>query len=341
MIARNRIIHGDALKVLKTLPDKIVDCCVTSPPYYGLRDYGIDGQIGLEATPEAYTQRLVAVFHEVYRVLKNEGTLWLNLGDSYSGSGKGAGNNPENVKKYKQGTNRGLIGAAAITKAGWGECKPKDLIGIPWLLAFALRADGWFLRQEIIWSKPNAMPESVRDRPTRAHENIFLFSKSKQYYYDYQAIQEPCLDGDPNMPRGSKGVLGNRNGGTRKKAGHGRRHAGFNDRYFDGSRRVLRNKRSVWEVATQPVKEAHFATFPPELIRPCIRAGCPVGGIVLDTFMGAGTTAVVALEEGREYLGIELNEKYINEIAEPRITATERAGIIDFGVSDDCIERNE
>lgn len=321
MIARNRIIHGDALTVLKTLPSNTVNCCVTSPPYYGLRDYGVEGQIGLEETPDAYIARLVDVFREVRRVLSDDGTLWVNIGDSYAGSGKGG------QSEKKRSENWQPVYANHGKTCG---LKPKDLIGIPWMLAFALRADGWFLRQEIIWSKPNAMPESVKDRPTRAHENIFLFTKSKQYYYDYEAIQEPCLDGDPNMPRGSKGVLGHQNGGTRKQDGHGRRHAGFNDRYFDGSRRVLRNKRSVWTVATQPYAGAHFAVFPPELIRPCIRAGCSVGGVVLDPFMGSGTTAIVALEEGRHYLGIELNEQYIKGMAEPRITVTERTGIIQF-----------
>lgn len=283
MLKINKIYNMDCLEGLKLLDDNSIDCCVTSPPYYGLRDYGVDGQIGLENTLEEYIKNLVIVFREVKRVLKDEGTLWLNLGDSYAGSGKGP------------------------------SLKPKDLMGVPWRVAFALQEDGWYLRSDIIWYKPNAMPESVKDRPTKAHEYIFLFSKSKHYYYDYEAIKEPCVDGDPNPPRGSKGVLGNINQGRRKQDLVGKRqYTGFNERYKP---REYRNKRTVWAVPTIPFKELHFATFPPKLIEPCILAGCPVGGIVLDPFMGSGTTAQVALELQRNFVGFELNPKYI-EIAE-------------------------
>lgn len=326
---RNKIIQGNAYEVLKTMPDQSVNCCVTSPPYYGLRDYGVSDQIGLEDTPEAYTARLVDVFREVRRVLRDDGTLWVNIGDSYAGSRKGAATHPDNAGHYKQGTNRGLVGAAAVAKVGYGECKPKDLIGVPWTLAFDLRADGWYLRQDIIWSKPNPMPESVTDRCTKAHEYIFLLSKTPQYYFDAIAIKELAVSTD------IKHFIDN---GKDKQRGHGRRHAGFNGRYAERLAKegvpTERNKRDVWTIATQAFSGAHFAVFPPDLIRPCIRAGCPVGGIVLDPFMGSGTTAVVALEEGRDYLGIELNERYINEIAEPRIAAAERFGIMRFdGVS--------
>ena len=283
MLKINKIYNMDCLEGLKLLDDNSIDCCVTSPPYYGLRDYGVDGQIGLENTLEEYIKNLVIVFREVKRVLKDEGTLWLNLGDSYAGSGK--------------------VPASL---------KPKDLIGVPWRVAFALQENGWYLRQDIIWHKPNAMPESVKDRPTKAHEYIFLFSKSKHYYYDYEAIKEPCVNGDPNPPKGSKGVLGNMHQGRRKQDLVGKpQYTGFNARYKP---REYRNKRSVWTIPTKPFKEAHFATFPEKLIEPCILAGCPVGGIVLDPFMGSGTTAQVALELQRNFVGFELNPKYI-EIA--------------------------
>lgn len=328
---RNKIIHGDAHEVLKTLPDQSVNCCVTSPPYYGLRDYGASGQIGLEETPEAYIARLVRVFHEVLRVLHDDGTLWLNIGDSYAGSRKGGATRPENAGNYKQDTNRGMIGAVAVTKVGYGECKPKDLIGIPWLLALALRADGWYLRQDIIWSKTNPMPESVGDRCTKSHEYLFLLSKSARYYFDAEAIKEPAV---------SASLKSFTDNGRDKQRGHRRRHAGFNGRYAEKLAKegipTSRNRRDVWSVATAPFHGAHFATFPPDLIRPCIKAGCPIGGTVLDPFMGSGTTGVVALEEYRDYLGIDLNQTYIEEIAKPRIAATVRSGQL-FG--DTCIEK--
>lgn len=317
---RNQIIHGDALEVLKILPDESVNCCVTSPPYFGLRDYGVAGQIGKEKTPEEYIARLVEVFREVRRVLRNDGTLWVNIGDSYSGSGKGASNYPLSKAESKQKTNKGSC-LSPLRKITPDNISPKNLIGIPWLLAFALRTDGWYLRQDIIWSKPNPMPESVTDRCTKAHEYIFLLSKSAKYYFDNETIKEPAM---------STSLKHFTDGGKDKQRGHGRRHARFNGRYAERLATegvpTTRNKRDVWTVATQPFIGSHFATFPPELIRPCIRAGCPAGGIVLDPFLGSGTTATVALEEGRGYLGIEINGEYITKIAEPRIAATERVG---------------
>lgn len=298
------MIHNtDCLAGLKQMPGKSVNCCVTSPPYWGLRDYGNDGQIGLEQTPEEYVDKIVAVFREVKRVLTNDGTLWLNLGDSYNGSG-GAGGDynkgglKEGQPKYK-GRNVDSI-------------KPKDLVGIPWMVAFALRADGWYLRQDIIWHKPNPMPESVTDRCTKAHEYIFLLSKSAKYYYDAEAIKEKAVSSGPRGGNLLKDTSKGPNGGKERWKGERALDWGENGR----------NKRSVWSVATKPYKEAHFATYPEDLIEPCILAGCPVGGVVLDPFMGAGTTAVVAVKNDRQYVGFELNPEYI-EIATKRIEVVE------------------
>ncbi len=307
MLEINKIYQGNVLKVLKTFPDESIHCCVTSPPYWGLRDYGIEGQIGLENTPEEYVAKMVEVFREVKRVLRKDGTLWLNLGDTYAGSGK-AGNNPEYQKRHIQ------FGKIEI-KERMGKpipskkigLKSKDLVGIPWMVAFALRADGWYLRQDIIWHKPNAIPESVKDRCTKAHEYIFLLSKNRKYYYDNEAIREP-YQSKREKPR-NKAAEGYNNSYV-----GGRWSEGVRDYYAAGKR----NKRSVWSVTTKPFKGAHFATFPPDLIKPCILAGCPEGGIVLDPFMGSGTTAVVALKHNRNYIGIELNPEYI-KIAEKRI----------------------
>jgi DNA modification methylase len=298
-------IHtGDCLAYLRSLPSGSVDCCVCSPPYYGLRDYGVEGQIGLEESPEAFIERLVAVFREVRRVLKPDGTLWVNINDCYAGSGKGAAQYPDNAAKYKQGTNRGMVGQGAVAKVGFGDCKPKDLIGIPWMLAFALRADGWYWRCDVIWNKRNAMPESVTDRPTRSHEYILLFAKSPTYYFDHEAIKEIAVNGDPNPPRGSKGA---------DRLNKGRRE--IHDLL---DRITKRNKRSVWDVSTKPLKEAHFATYPEDLISPCILAGCREGGVVLDPFMGAGTTAVVARKLNRHFAGCDLNPEYVG-IAQNRL----------------------
>lgn len=308
-----RILTGDCREVLKTLPDASVHCCVTSPPYFGLRDYGVAGQIGLEPTPDEFVAELVAVFQEVRRVLRDDGTLWLNLGDSYSG------HNPTGFRPGNETKNGG-----ASNKNGVGRIdglKPKDLIGIPWRVAFALQADGWYLRSDIIWHKPNPMPESVTDRPTSAHEHIFLLSKSARYFYDSEAVKEAAvaadlgeMDGGSQRARDGSNANGGRNYRTDKQRGHGRRHAGFNGRWDampKAEQQALgRNLRNVWTVATQPYSDAHFATFPPALIEPCIKAGCPTGGVVLDPFGGAGTTGMVADRLGRNAILIELNPAY-------------------------------
>ena len=314
----NRIICGDALSELAALPCNTFDCCVTSPPYYGLRDYGAVGQIGLEETVAEYIERLTDIFREVKRVLKPDGTLWINIADSYSGSGKGAAHY-SGAQNYKQYTNRGTVAnRLPITRAE--NCKQKDLIGIPWLLAFALRADGWYWRQVIVWEKPNAMPESVTDRCTAAHEYILLFSKSKRYYFDYAAIQEPCVGFDKSSPRGSIGSLrpnsGRRKGNRAAFRGGG---AYTSNQAFNNASVIenaahgnvpndtgLRRKRSVWHVATVGSKYNHYATFPPQLIEPCVVAGSHPGGTVLDPFAGTGTVGVVAKANGREYALIDI-----------------------------------
>lgn len=300
----NVIYNSECRLGLKCLSDNSVNCCITSPPYYGLRDYGNDEQIGLEATPEEYIGKLVEVFREVRRVLTNDGTLWVNIGDSYAGSMKGAAQFPDNAMNYKQGTNRGTLSKATLVKQ-CTNCKPKDLIGIPWMLAFALRADGWYLRQDIIWAKPNVMPESVKDRCTKAHEYIFLLSKSRKYYFDNQSIKEPSTTFDTSIRDRDNTKMNN-------TPGRSKMHGLTTNDY------EMRNKRSVWTVATQPFRGGHFAVFPPKLIVDCIKAGCPENGIVLDPFMGAGTTAVVARKLNRNYIGFELNPDYV-KIAENRL----------------------
>ena len=324
--------QGEVLDILRTLPDESVNCCVTSPPYWGLRDYGTaeweggdpecdhvqslnkhggeradrnqegykklykdtcpkcgairkDRQLGLEKTPEEYVSRMVEIFCEVRRVLRKDGALWLNLGDSYNSHSCGNGNvggiegNRKNKKDNTANTHRGNVGL-----------KDKDLVGIPWRVAFALQADGWYLRQDIIWHKPNPMPESVTDRCTKAHEYVFLMSKSAKYYYDSDAVKENTAS-----------IC------TRKRASAFRQQ---DENPNNTLTTVGRNKRSVWTVTTKPFKEAHFATFPRDLIRPMIQAGCPAGGVVLDPFMGSGTTAIEAIYQGKRYIGIDLNSDY-------------------------------
>ncbi len=253
------IVIGDARRVLQDLPSESFQCCITSPPYWGLRDYGIDGQIGAEQRLEDFITNLVRAFEEVRRVLTPDGTLWLNIGDSYTSGNRGwranDKKNPARAMSYRPPTPDGL--------------KPKDLIGVPWRLAFALQAAGWFLRSDIIWNKPNCQPESVKDRPTRAHEYLFLLSKSEDYYYDHEAVKE----------------------GTASNGGR-------------------RNRRTVWNVNTEPFPEAHFATFPPALIEPCVLAGTRAGDRVLDPFFGSGTVGVVCQQQNRPFLGVELNEQY-------------------------------
>lgn len=332
------IIIGDCRQKLSEMAAGSVNTCVTSPPYFGLRDYGHAGQIGLEHTPDDFVAEIVAVFRDVRRVLRDDGTLWLNLGDSYANDGKWGGSTGGKHVSALYGDSG--IGRRKLTTG----LKPKDLIGIPWRVAFALQADGWYLRQDIIWSKPNPMPESVTDRCTKAHEYLFLLSKGPRYYFDAAAIAEPLgassvarLAQNVEGQEGSARVPGKTNGAM--KAVGGRRAAGNKTHkgqtaYEDGEERFrtkaglvgfaererakvdagdlegTRNKRTVWTVATQPFKEAHFATYPPDLIEPCILAGCPVGGTVLDPFGGAGTTGLVADRHQRNAVLIELNPDY-------------------------------
>lgn len=392
----NEIIQGDCLETMKQWPDECVDMCVTSPPYFGLRDYKADGQIGLEETPEQYVEKLVAVFREVRRVLKKDGTCWVNLGDSYNGSGKASGRTWEDGKvpnmSTKQNSNNGSIISGKTNIAG---LKPKDLLGIPWMVAFALRADGWYLRQDIIWNKPNPMPESMTDRCTKAHEYIFLLSKNQSYYYDHETIKEPSVDYESLKGRSFRGRTSIYEEGAMPAKKCGKNSRIFQDRdpnhpedRKDAENKTYptKNKRSVWTVTVnKPIKAAHFAMYPLELIRPCIKAGCPKwvcpkcgkarrrivektpvpkdcytdtskpseisavgnhavgfgqkyqdfmnenppktigwsdcgcnagfnGGIVLDPFMGGGTSATVATQEGCNFIGCEINPDNI-EIA--------------------------
>lgn len=344
-----RIIIGDALEKLRELPDQSVHCCVTSPPYFGLRDYGVEGQIGKEESPTAFVAKLVEVFREVRRVLRDDGTLWVNLGDSYGGSWGNYGG-----KNRGAGKQRAVVSGSRVPNPAWDErtksipanakLPSKQLLGIPWRTAFALQDDGWILRQDVIWHKPNPMPESVRDRCTKSHEYLFMFAKSQRYYFDQESIKVPLKDtsaarliqdvanqeGSDRVPGKTNGKMkavrfgGNKlcpdtrlqsgkewnptmaGGGTSYKKGH--------SRYFDKEGNplcgILANKKSVWTVATRPYKEAHFATYPPELIEPCIKAGCPADGTVLDPFAGSGTTGLVAMELGCNAILIELNKKY-------------------------------
>lgn len=301
-----RILTGDCRERLAELPDASVHCCVTSPPYFGLRDYGVDGQMGLEPTPDEFVAGMVDVFREVRRVLRDDGTLWLNIGDSYSGSNQTGGTN-----SLETGKRQGRMFNAPKTRTP--DAKPKDLIGIPWMLAFALRADGWYLRQDIIWSKPNPMPESVRDRCTKAHEYLFLLSKSPRYHFDAEAIAEPISQS--TVERWGGAVARTHEIGTSNE--QRRQLRGENT---CGNNGVSRNKRSVWTINPQPFREAHFATYPPALIEPCLLAGCPNGGTVLDPFGGAGTTGLVADRLGRNAILIELNPEYA-EIARKRIAS--------------------
>lgn len=347
----NKILQGDCVDILKMISDKSVNCCVTSPPYYALRDYGLPPTnwpevkyslfgfdivvqpmeccLGMEPTPNDYIGHLIHIFREVHRSLKKDGTLWVNIGDSYCSTAPGS-----------QGDGLRGDGIFAGVKAETAEAhkrkrpktptgmKPKDLMGIPWMLAFALRDDGWYLRQDIIWSKPNPMPESVTDRCTKSHEYIFMLSKSKKYYYDADAIRQNLtqssifrLSQNVDDQNGSDRVPGKTNGSMKavskkdKQRGHGRRHAGFNERWDlmekEEQQLMGANKRSVWSVATKPFSEAHFATFPPELIEDCILAGCMEEGTVLDPFSGSGTTFIVARKKNRNAIAIEMNPDYI------------------------------
>lgn len=283
---RNMIYNLDALTMLKTMPSESVNCIITSPPYYSLRDYGVEGQMGLEPTLREFIENMTALFHEARRVLRRDGTCWINMGDSYNSSPAGSPSKEYVLdetkgdgvysRRYKNNHAGGIEKENdARVKTGWkvDGLKPKDLCGQPWRLAFALQDDGWYLRSDIIWHKPNPMPESVTDRPTKSHEYVFLLTKSERYWYDADAIREPAINGDPNQPRSSKGVIGQQNGGNRKQDELGKRtYTGFNERYQPLE---LRNKRTVWTIPTEPTPFAHFATFPQALIEPMILAGCP------------------------------------------------------------------
>ncbi len=291
------VVEGDCLQSLRAMPDACVRCCVTSPPYYGLRDYGHAGQIGLEPSPAEYVARLVDVFREVRRVLADDGTLWLNLGDSYAATTKGSSGRGDS-----QGRNKGTH----LGDRSWSVpegLKPKALLGIPWRVAFALQADGWYLRQDIIWSKPNPMPESVRDRCTKAHEYVFLLAKLPRYYYDADAVSEPAT-----QPNGESRLTG-----QNKQAHLQSLQSSKLGTNYGGE---TRNRRSVWVVTPKPFKGAHFAVMPPELVRPCVRAGSAAGDVVLDPFGGSGTTGLVALEEGRRAVLCELSPDYATRARE-------------------------
>ena len=349
-----RILNCDVLAGLAQLDDESVHCVVTSPPYWGLRDYGVDGQIGLEATPAEFVARMVDVFREVRRVLRMDGTCWVNLGDSYAGSW-GAQSRGDEYPGGLEGTSplqARSISASVRDQSGTGSLKrtpglkSKDLIGAPWRVAFALQDDGWWLRQDIIWHKPNPMPESIQDRCTKAHEYIFLLTKSERYAYDAEAIRELSETDDMRRPYGSAGVIDPRgreaqgNGKLRKikvpggwdrgEGAHGTIHRDgrTSAEYQDAEVKLGRNKRSVWTIATAPFAEAHFATFPPELPEICIKAGCPVGGTVLDPFGGAGTTGLVADRLQRNAILIELNPEYA-AMAERRIHG-DRGALLDL-----------
>lgn len=328
------ILTGDALELLRTLPDGMAQCCVTSPPYFGLRDYGVAGQIGMEETPDAFVARLVEVFREVRRVLRNDGTLWLNIGDTYAGSWgaqskrltpqqQGWKNGVENMPKMAR--RMGSVRAAGV--------KPKDLFGIPWMLAFALRADGWWLRSDIIWHKPNPMPESIVDRPTSAHEHVFLLSKSSRYFYDAAALREPVSEStNARLSQDVQAQVGSirANGGARAEKpmkAVGRKFdpgaGNKNNPSFDAAMAIMpseRNSRNVWTIASQPYSGAHFATMPPALAARCIKGGSRPGGMVLDPFGGAGTTGLAADRLGRRATLLELNPEYA-ELARSRINA--------------------
>jgi len=290
---------GDCRDSMRQMPEQSVHTCVTSPPYFGLRDYGHDGQIGLEPTPDEFVAALVEVFREVRRVLRDDGTLWLNLGDSYGATGGDAhsGFNERYSGTGGEGSKQNAMLDGIKDRKHATGLRPKNLLGIPWRVAFALQQDGWYLRQDIIWHKPNPMPESVRDRCTKAHEYIFLLSKEPRYYFDAEAIREPA-----KWERWGHQTENKKHSGT---AGH-----------LGGKRldelpvKDAKNRRSVWTISTKPYSGAHFATFPPDLIEPCVLAGCPVGGTVLDPFGGSGTTAGVALKHGRQAVLCELNPEY-------------------------------
>ncbi|MDR2903085.1 MAG: site-specific DNA-methyltransferase [Clostridiales bacterium] len=305
----NKIICGDAVDILRTLPSKSVNCCITSPPYYGLRDYGVAGQIGREESPELYIARLVEVFREVKRVLRDDGTLWIVIADSYA--------DWSYAKKIRFSSKHSIENVATHQEFR-ASIKPKDMIGIPWSLALALREDGWYLRSEVIWHKPNPVPESCRNRPTRSFEHVFLLSKDYHYYYDQDAVKEPIATG--TTARRKRAVSGNH---KYADAAIGQPLQTFNRPRLNKSGENMalpdtRNLRDVWSVSVKPYHGAHFAVFPTELITPCILAGCPAGGTVIDPFFGSGSTGVSAATLGRRYIGIDINPEYC-ALAEERL----------------------
>ncbi len=353
MTPSHQILVGDCLELLRQMPDQSVHCCVTSPPYFGLRDYGVDGQIGLEETPAEFITRLVDVFRAVRRVLRDDGTCWVNMGDSYAGSrAPGNGQKVQSRRRDNEPVPRSDVAVPGF--------KPKDMMGMPWRLAFALQDDGWYLRQDIIWSKQNPMPESVRDRCTKAHEYIFLLSKSHRYYFDQEAILERCssntharlaqnvaaqigsarANGGAKTNGSMKAVARKSNGvgwGHGTDAGERARGRVKDNASMDSALAIMpteRNKRSVWTVPTHSFKGAHFATYPPDLIRPCILAGAPRGGLVLDPFGGAGTTGLVAMQEGRLSVLCELNPGYA-DIARARLATAWNEGAAQLDIFND------
>ena len=299
--------HGDVRDVLPRLDSASVDCCVTSPPYWGLRDYGVDGQLGLEPTPAEYVENMVRVFCEVRRVLKDDGTLWLNLGSSYMGGG--GGNYGDGVSNRIDGQHLTNVRNRPdfIEASGF---KAKDLVPIPWMLAMALQADGWYLRSDIIWHKPNPMPESVTDRPTKAHEYLFLMSKSERYYYDKDAIADPALNAGKVLDYTQDQKANDADGDLQRTLPKGRLITVA----------ALRNKRTVWTICSEPYAGAHFAVMPTALVKPCVLAGCRTGGTVLDPFTGSGTVGLVAMEHGCNFVGVELNPEYV-KMATARLKA--------------------
>lgn len=339
MTPRLTILQGDWIEQLRTLPAASVQCCVTSPPYFGLRDYGTKGQLGLERTPEEYIEVMIEGFREVRRVLKDNGTLWLNLGDSYSGGRRGG--NPGTSEHIKQKTNSGSLSVRAVKRVKRSPYKDKDLIGIPWIVAFALRDDGWFLRSEITWCKKVPMPESVKDRPTNATEKIFLFSKQPKYFYDAEAVRNPPSEsflndsrwrtgGTPENEKNGYAQAGAQNPKKlhamfdKKPRGHKREQPGikrWDEMDRDHQMACGSNMRNFWVLGPEPYSGAHFATFPSEIPRRCILAGTKPGDVVIDPFFGSGTTGQVALELGRRAIGIELNPEYV-ALAERRCDVT-------------------
>lgn len=305
MTQQHRILVGDCIEMMRTLPDQSVHTCITSPPYFGLRDYGVDGQIGLEASPHEFIDSLVAVFREVRRVLRDDGTIWVNLGDSYASKPNG----PLGGGGHKAQAPHVAVRTAHARRSGQipNGFKHKDLMGMPWRLAFALQDDGWYLRQDIVWAKPNPMPESIKDRCTKAHEYLFLLSKGPRYYFDQAAIREPARAQTAPESASRRNSFSRQTKYTEGEHGQTAQHREARDEILYDE---TRNKRSVWTVATASFKGAHFATFPPDLIRPCVQAGSPRGGMVLDPFGGAGTTALVAMQEGRQSVICELNPEY-------------------------------